>query len=209
MLIWCSFEMWNNHRAGWSRPGTLWFDALLKCETICVVLLLAAALLWFDALLKCETIRCRRKTTTTALWFDALLKCETISSTPTCWPCGCDLMLFWNVKQYPRAQALPHARCDLMLFWNVKQSLLSFEYTLSVVIWCSFEMWNNSLTQTARDRAVVIWCSFEMWNNERDGVCAKAGVVIWCSFEMWNNLRTSTPPRQQLWFDALLKCETM
>ena len=77
-MIWCSFEMWNNTIARSHQSMRLWFDALLKCETIPSVNNYYRHVLWFDALLKCETMWRRKRRSRQS----------------------CDLMLFWNVKQY-------------------------------------------------------------------------------------------------------------
>ena len=266
--------MWNSRRIITGRLLPLWFDALLKCETVQLRCCRSEFVLWFDALLKCETVhrifplgkrrcdlmlywnvkqsscvavarssccdlmlywnvkQCRTHATANkraviwcsiemwnskyyasrwfpVLWFDALLKCETVGVGVPIGALRCDLMLYWNVKQYPLAKRrdrvgcdlmlywnvkqLEKARgqscacCDLMLYWNVKQSRYQRLWRPYVVIWCSIEMWNSKKPPIGQRKDVVIWCSIEMWNSCRRPRSQPPRVVIWCSIEMWNS----------------------
>ena len=232
VVIWCFIEMRNNgapqqpHR----RPVVIWCFIEMRNNNMCVKWL--ATELWFDALLKCETIATAEPKRLVLLWFDALLKCETIVLKQFESGESCDLMLYWNVKQYQRKIKIRKIGCDLMLYWNVKQYGTTNAGHNAVVIWCSIEMWNNGrhlslrklplwfdallkcetirgsstpgpfccdlmlywnvkqyILELPNDRMVVIWCSIEMWNNNTAGQNTAAFVVIWCSIEMWNNNR--------------------
>ena len=148
-------------------------------------------------------------TSTRQLWFDAYLKWETVWRARRAPPSCCDLMLIWNVKQSHTGDYSIKGCCDLMLIWNVKQSLRQIHQGRSVVIWCSFEMWNSPGFGPFDWRLVVIWCSFEMWNSTTKEGEKPNEVVIWCSFEMWNSALIFTNASWALWFDAHLKCETV
>ena len=56
VVIWCSIEMWNSSIGKSPDMLKLWFDALLKCETVRSGRHESGRMLWFDALLKCETV---------------------------------------------------------------------------------------------------------------------------------------------------------
>ncbi len=143
------------------------------------------------------------------LWFDALLKWETVALLHRDRADGCDLMLYWNEKQWTSIATPARSCCDLMLYWNEKQ-LVHFKLRrVTVVIWCSIEMRNSDDLHRQRHPGVVIWCSIEMRNSFRAAFRAGARVVIWCSIEMRNSIGASQNNCARLWFDALLKWETV
>ena len=143
VVIWCFIEMRNNHKADAHDRQLLWFDALLKWETI---------------------------------YF----------ATPTI-KGGCDLMLYWNEKQYQQAVA----ECR------------------HVVIWCFIEMRNNFIMPEIAATYVVIWCFIEMRNNLAQRHDAPR--LLWFDALLkWETmLAMSKRTVVMLWFDALLKWETI
>ena len=167
--------------------GTLWFDALLKWETVRLATEARQRLLWFDALLKWETVEGERDMSSNKLWFDALLKWETVLSLPAASLASCDLMLYWNEKQYRRWYSVFSICCDLMLYWNEKQ--LSFRRARSS---CSCDL--------------MLYWNEKQWRVE---IHCHRFVVIWCSIEMRNSPYALGTPIVMLWFDALLKWETV
>ena len=234
VVIWCSIEMRNSERLEEWRSQELWFDALLKWETVrqngdepdrgCDLMLYwnekqylqdqewrNAVVIWCSIEMRNSFFRvwC----VLLWLWFDALLKWETVLHLKfrTDGGCdlmlywnekqftvcllfksnGCDLMLYWNEKQYTILSLAPNVRCDLMLYWNEKQFLALRTRANGVVIWCSIEMRNSHFLPFPNMRNVVIWCSIEMRNSSAWEAAEAARVVIWCSIEMRNSCSKS------------------
>jgi len=143
------------------------------------------------------------------LWFDALLKWETVSTASARPARGCDLMLYWNEKQYYGIHTITGNGCDLMLYWNEKQSAKILQKPSTVVIWCSIEMRNSGSTRTVRQVVVVIWCSIEM-RNSCMSVAGTVAVLWFDALLKWETVKnTETLIQILLWFDALLKWETV
>ena len=120
--------------------------------------------------------------------------------------------------------------CDLMLYWNEKQFLIGKGSKCAVVIWCSIEMrnsteWRPSISKALWFDALLKWetvgkktleqvagCDLMLYWNEKQwqrGRGVGRAVVIWCSIEMRNSAASTINLRYRLWFDALLKWETV
>ena len=135
VVIWCSIEMRNTLLPSLYLLTQLWFDALLKWETLAPLAVVVDVRLWFDALLKWETLKQRLVVEAVGLWFDALLKWETLTRGASRARRGCDLMLYWNEKHSPLLRGFRPSRCDLMLYWNEKH------YWAEIVLYCWAFQW--------------------------------------------------------------------
>ena len=145
VVIWCSIEMRNSqvdHYASAKRV-VIWCSIEMRNSSLLPVPSLVA--LWFDALLKWETVLSEFLKIAQQLWFDALLKWETVEVKTSETRLGCDLMLYWNEKQSFKALNQRQKSCDLMLYWNEKQYHQRRPRDCPVVIWCSIEMRNSNL----------------------------------------------------------------
>ena len=144
VVIWCSIEMRNSDKSITGQRLMLWFDALLKWETVtttpsgeteCCDLMLY----WNEKQWR-ERQRLRISSCDLMLyWNEKQFEARTRSAA-TC----CDLMLYWNEKQWNESMSDIDLCCDLMLYWNEKQYFLKRWYLFFVVIWCSIEMRNSS-----------------------------------------------------------------
>ncbi len=143
------------------------------------------------------------------LWFDALLKWETVTLVERVTTSSCDLMLYWNEKQYVARTEQEVVRCDLMLYWNEKQSESLRMECAQVVIWCSIEM-RNSRLMSLRSNGRLWFDALLKWETVTASNFSN-GEPLW--FDALLKWETVTVPGQfvvgGLWFDALLKWETV
>ncbi len=143
VVIWCSIEMRNSQDIIYAIDNLLWFDALLKWETVTRI--------WPTSKCRCDLM---------LYWNEKQLDVGRVDRRDRC-----DLMLYWNEKQSLR---LARHGVFVVIWCSIEMRNSVSDVTDNpgcVVIWCSIEMRNSTRSTSPTATPVVIWCSIEMRNS--------------------------------------------